>query len=142
MPMPILAPAAILALWSMIMLWWMAATRVPALARVKIPPERSIGGRGSDLDAILPREIMWKSHNYTHLMEQPTVFYAVVLILAVLGHGDGLNAKLAWAYVGLRILHSLWQALINTVPVRASLFFIMSIILSWLSVNAVIAALR
>jgi len=137
MPMPILAPAAVLVLWSILMLLWAVALRMPALKNAKIPKERTVGGRGSDLDRILPREIQWKAHNYNHLMEQPTIFYAVVLILAVVGHGTGLNAWLAWAYVGLRIVHSIWQATVNEIPVRFALFTLSTIALGWLAVNAV-----
>ncbi|MBO9576182.1 MAG: MAPEG family protein [Sphingobium sp.] len=141
MPMPILAPAAILVLWSVLMLLWMLATRIPALAKLNIPAEQSRGGRGSDLDNILPRELQWKAHNYNHLMEQPTIFYAVVLILAVIGQGTGLNVTLAWAYVILRILHSLWQALVNSIPVRLGLFALSTIALGALAISAVRATL-
>jgi hypothetical protein len=141
MPMPILAPAAVLVLRSIIMLLWMMATRVPALQKANIPPEKTVGGKGSDLDNILPAKTQWKAHNYNHLMEQPTLFYAVVLILAVIGHGTGFNATLAWTYAVLRILHSVWQAQINRIPVRLGLFILSSIALGWLAVNAVRATL-
>ncbi|MBK5264927.1 MAG: MAPEG family protein [Alphaproteobacteria bacterium] len=141
MSMPILAPAAALIVWSIIMLLWALATRLPAVTKLKIPPERAVGGRGSDLDGVLPRNIQWKAHNYNHLMEQPTLFYAVVIILALLGHGAGFNLWLAWAYLALRIAHSLWQAIINTIPVRLSLFTLSSIVLLILSINALRAAL-
>jgi hypothetical protein len=141
MPMPILAPAAVLILWTVIMLLWMLAIRVPALMKARIPREKTIGARGSDLDGVLPRELQWKAHNYNHLMEQPTIFYAVVLILAVVGHGTGLNVTLAWIYVVLRIAHSLWQSLVNSIPVRSGLFALSSIALGWLAINAVRATL-
>ncbi len=141
MPMPILAPAAVLALWSIIMLLWMIAARLPALQKARIPPEKTVGGRGSDLDAVLPREVNWPAHNYNHLMEQPTIFYAVVLILAVIGHGTGLNAVLAWIYVILRIVHSVWLATVNRIAVRFVLFALSSVALSWLAVNAVVATM-
>lgn len=138
----LLAPAAVLALWSMLMLIWMAATRFPAIAKSgmdlsKVPP----GGRGADLDAVLPPSVNWKSHNYTHLMEQPTLFYAVIAILAIAGASSGLNLILAWAYVGLRILHSLWQSIVNTIPVRFTLFLLSSLCLLALAINAVRATL-
>jgi len=139
--MPILVPAALLVAWSMLMLVWMMALRLPALAKLRIPAARSRGGRGTDLDAVLPRELQWKAHNYNHLMEQPTIFYAAVLILAVVGHGTGLNAVLAWVYVILRIAHSLWQALVNGIAVRLVLFLLASAILGWLAVNALCATL-
>jgi hypothetical protein len=74
-------------------------------------------------------------------MEQPTLFYAVVVLLTLVGQGDGLNAQLAWAYVGIRIAHSLWQALVNTVPIRFGLFILSTISLVALSINLVIATL-
>src|SRR3546814_13405974 len=71
----ILAPGAVLALWTLIMLVWVAATRFPAMAKAGIdvkaaPP----GGRGADLETVLPPNVNWKSPNYTHLLEQPPLF--------------------------------------------------------------------
>jgi hypothetical protein len=136
----ILAPAAVLVAWSLIVLFWMAALRLPALAKLKLPPERQRGGRGSDLDGVLPPELQWKAHNYNHLMEQPTVFYALVAILAIAGASQT-DVMLAWAYVGLRVVHSLWQALVNTIPVRLTLFSLGSIVLIALTVSALQATL-
>ncbi|MFM7121849.1 MAG: MAPEG family protein, partial [Gammaproteobacteria bacterium] len=107
---PILAPAAALVVWSLIMLGWLVVARLPALKAAGIDLGSNIGGRGQDVEAALPPSVNWKSHNYTHLMEQPTLFYATVMILALAGAGDGLNLQLAWAYTGLRVLHSIVQA--------------------------------
>ena len=137
---PILAPAAILILWSLIMLIWLAATRLPALSKAGLDLSGA-GGRGQDIDPQLPPSVAWKSHNYAHLMEQPTLFYAVVVLLTLVGQGDGLNAQLAWAYVGIRIAHSLWQVLVNTIPIRFGLFILSTISLFALSINLVIATL-
>jgi hypothetical protein len=138
----ILAPAAVLVLWTLMILLWMAAVRFPAIARSgmdlkKVPP----GGRGQDLEKVLKPNVNWKAHNYTHLVEQPTLFYAVVAILTLAGQSGGVNTMLAWAYVGLRIVHSLWQTLVNTIPVRATLFFLSTFCLIALAVNAVRATL-
>ncbi|MBT6792432.1 MAG: MAPEG family protein [Gammaproteobacteria bacterium] len=129
-----------LILWSLIMLIWLAATRLPALSKAGLDLSGA-GGRGQDIDPQLPPSVAWKSHNYAHLMEQPTLFYAVVVLLTLVGQGDGLNAQLAWAYVGIRIAHSLWQALVNTVPIRFGLFILSTISLFALSINLVIATL-
>lgn len=134
----LLVPAAALAVWSMIMLVWMAATRLPSLAKLKMPADQTRGGRGSDLDGVLPAEIQWKAHNYNHLMEQPTVFYPVVVMLALTG-GTQTDLYLAWAYVGIRVVHSLWQAVINTIPVRLTLFTISSVVLTVLAVRLLLA---
>ena len=138
----ILAPAAILVLWSLIMLIWLVATRLPAMAKAGMDLSTAApGGRGQEIDQVVPPSVAWKSHNYTHLMEQPTLFYAVVGILTLAGASGGVNTLLAWGYVGLRIAHSLWQATINTIPVRVSLFLLSSALLIALSVHAVIATL-
>ena len=136
-----LAPAAVLVLWSTIVLLWMAQTRFPALAKAGIDLSKAApGGRGGRLDGVLPDSVMWKAHNYTHLMEQPTIFYPVVLILAVMGAGVW-DVRLAWAYVVIRIIHSLWQALVNTIPFRFTLFLLSSLALIALAVRAVMATL-
>jgi hypothetical protein len=136
---PILAPAAVLVLWSLIMLFWMAGTRFPAIAKSGMDVSKfPAGGRGQDLDAVLPPSVNWKAHNYAHLMEQPTIFYATVAILALSGAGTGFNLQLAWGYTGLRIAHSIWQATINKVmPVRFGLFVLSTICLLIMAVNAV-----
>lgn len=133
----ILGPAAVLVVWSIVMMLWMAGTRLPALSKAgvtldKAPP----GGRGQDLETVLPPQVNWKSHNYAHLMEQPTIFYATVVILALLGP-SALDVTLAWTYVALRIAHSLWQATVNTIPVRFTLFVVSSVCLAVMAVHAV-----
>lgn len=98
----------------------------------KDPP----GGRGQDLDAVLPATANWKAHNYAHLMEQPTLFYAVVTILAIAGAASDTNVALAWGYAGFRIVHSIWQATVNRIPVRFALFLGSTLCLVGLAVNA------
>jgi hypothetical protein len=132
----ILGPAAVLVAWSLVVMVWMAASRfsaVRAANRDKLRQLSKPGVRGADLEGILPPASNWASHNYTHLVEQPTLFYATVLILALAGAGDGLNLSLAWGYVGLRIAHSLWQIMINTLPVRFVLFGLSSLCLATLA---------
>ena len=134
----ILGPVAALALWSMIMWVWMYATRIPAMSRAKIDAAKMVGGTGKGLDDVLPQEVQWKAHNYNHLMEQPTVFYAVALALAIGGMGAGLNAQIAWAYVGLRILHSIVQSTVNRVMWRFAIFALASLALFALCLHAFI----
>ncbi len=139
MQSPILAPAAILVLWSLVVLTWVTVTRFAAIARLSKDQLRTLskqGTRGQDLERILPESVNWKSHNYTHLMEQPTVFYAAVVILALAGAGSEINTILAWGYTALRILHSIWQATVNKLPVRMLLFTTSSVCLIALAINA------
>ncbi|MFM9978947.1 MAG: MAPEG family protein [Sphingomonadaceae bacterium] len=133
-----LAPAAALVLWTMIVLLWMTATRFPALMKLDAGGVASAapGGRYQDVEHRIDPRVNWKSHNYTHLMEQPTVFYPAVIILHLADAATPLNLTLAWSYVGLRIAHSLWQALVNRIPVRIALFSLSSVCLLALAVNA------
>ena len=137
--MAILKPVVALAAWTMVMWLWMYATRIPAMGKAKIDTASLVGGTGKDLDGRLPESVQWIAHNYNHQHEAPTVFYAVALVLAITGHGDGLNAQIGWAYVGLRVLHSIVQASINRVMVRFGLFALSSLALIALVVHAVIA---
>lgn len=136
----ILAPAAVLVLWSLVMLGWMAGSRLPALSKLGGLANAKPGGRGQDLEGVIPDAINWKSHNYTHLMEQPTLFYATVAILAIAGSGP-VDVALAWGYVGIRIVHSLWQATVNRVPVRFMLFALSTTCLMALAIRAAMVTL-
>ncbi len=131
----ILAPAAVLAAWTLVMLVWVAATRLPALARMGGMANAKPGGRGQDLEGVIDDRINWKSHNYTHLLEQPTLFYAVVVILAIMGpHAH--DVLFAWAYVAIRVVHSIWQATVNKVNLRFLLFILATACLIVLTISA------
>ena len=136
--MEILKPVAVLAAWTMIMWLWMYATRIPAMQKAKIDIKNATGGTGKSLDDVLAPETQWKAHNYNHLHEAPTVFYAVALLLAIIGWGDGFNAMLGWGYVALRIAHSLVQVTSNKVMVRFALFALSSLCLMALVLHALI----
>ena len=137
----ILAPAAVLVIWSLLMLLWLAATRLPAMSKAGIDLGKAIGGRGADIDPNVPPSVAWKSHNYSHLMEQPTIFYATVMILAISGGATSFSVSLAWCYTAIRIIHSLWQATINRVIIRSALFFLSTGFLIVLAVQALLATI-
>lgn len=132
----ILSPVVALLLLTSVVWAWMYITRIPAVrkAGMKLDPNLPKGQQMSEL----PAQVRWKADNYNHLLEQPTLFYAVALTLALLGGGEGLNVTLAWCYVGLRVVHSLHQTLWNKIEVRFVLFFISSLILITLILRAAI----
>jgi hypothetical protein len=134
--MEILKPVVVLLAWTMVMWVWMYAVRLPALTASGLKPDDARNTK--TLDGILPEKAQWKAHNYNHLHEAPTVFYAVAIVLAVIGHGDGPNAMIAWAYVALRIAHSIVQATINKVALRFGLYALSSIALMILIFHAII----
>jgi hypothetical protein len=139
---PILAPVVALVAWTLVMLLWMYATRLPAMKRAGISVKGRVGSRGNDLDGVIDESVQWKSHNYNHLLEQPTIFYAIALALALMGFGAGINYWLAWGYVGFRIAHSLVQATVNVVRIRFLLFAGASICLIGLTTHAGIRLLH
>jgi len=132
----IITPIIALIAWSMIMWIWMYSTRLPAIraAKMKLNPNAPRGQQMSTL----PPSVQWKADNYTHLMEQPTIFYALALSMAVIGEGNGVNLYLAWAYVLLRVAHSFVQALVNKIELRFLIYFLSNIPLFGLTINSLI----
>ncbi len=132
----ILKPVAILVAWTLVMFVLMIVRRLPAMKAAGIDLNKARGGKPGALDGVIPDAAQWPAHNYMHLVEQPTIFYAVALLLAFVGVGDGLNATLAWTYVGLRIVHSLIQVTANVIKYRFIVFLLSTIALAWMTVNA------
>lgn len=130
----LLAPVIALVLWSFVMCAWLYATRIPAMMRLKVTydPRRPV----EEFQMQLPAEVRWKADNYNHLMEQPTLFYAVALTLAFLGADGKFNTGLAWVYVALRVAHSLVQATVNIILLRFAIFITATLTLLWLSIRA------
>jgi hypothetical protein len=114
------------------MLIWMAVVRAPLLRGRDIPD----GGRGADLERVIPGKAHWPAHNYSHLVEQPTVFYAIVLALILMRFDAAINVYLAWGYVAFRVLHSIVQATVNLVRIRFALFALSTLCLVGLTTHA------
>ena len=133
----LLQPVVVLALWTFVMWGWMYATRIPALLAAGIDFRRR-DWTSDDLKR-LPLPVQWKADNYNHLHEAPTVFYAVVLSLALVGTANGTDVLLAWGYVGLRVVHSLVQSTVNYIPARFLLFNASSLVLATLAVRTALA---
>lgn len=125
----ILRPVLAMGLLTFVMLIWMYATRIPAMSRAGIDAQSAT----KETMLGLPPEVVRVADNYNHLFEQPTVFYAVAISIAVLGHVDGVHVFCAWAFTLLRVVHSLVQATVNHIPTRFAIFS-----LSWLALAVMI----
>jgi hypothetical protein len=90
---------------------------------------------------VFPSKVERFADNYNHLWEQPTLFYALVLVIWALGHTDAVHLAAAWAYCGLRLAHSIVQVTINHVWVRFSLFFLSWMALALMLIREILAAL-
>lgn len=120
-----LGPVIALVAWSMVMWVWMYATRIPAMFAANMKPDPD-APRGEQM-ALLPPKVRWKADNYNHLMEQPTIFYAITIALSLLSINSEVSVGLAWAYVGIRVAHSLMQAFVNIIEIRFVLFVLSNI---------------
>ena len=132
----VLTPMLALVCWTLVMWWWMYLTRIPAMREAKLLGRKNL--EKHDLD-VLPREVRQVADNYNHLHEQPVLFYALTVYAHLVGLVDPLTIGLAWAYVGFRVAHSLWQAISNVIPVRFALFSLASLTLMVIAIRDVIA---
>ena len=135
---PLLGPVVALVAWSIFMLLWMVTVRLPAMKKAGIDLSTRVGSTPGALDGAIDDKAQWKAHNYIHLMEQPTLFYAIVFALILMDQNLALNTTLAWAYVGLRIAHSIVQATWNRIAVRFALFALSTLCLLGLTLHAAI----
>ncbi len=133
----LLRPVVALVAWTFVMWGWMYVTRIPAIRRsgMKLDPTAP---RGEQM-ASLPAQVRWKADNYNHLFEQPTLFYAVAIVLALVSRATETDAMLAWTYVALRAAHSVFQATVNVIEVRFALFFVSSLVLAAMTARAALA---
>lgn len=136
---PILGAVVALVGWTIIVLIWAVIVRVPQFSKAGIDINTVRGSKPGGLDGILPDSAQWKMHNYIHLTEQPVLFYAICGVLALTESGAGLNATLAWTYVGLRVVHSFVQSTSNIIRIRFALFALNTLVLIMLTVHAGLA---
>jgi hypothetical protein len=134
----LLGPIVALVAWTLIIQIWMYVVRLREMRRAGISFKGRVGTRGGALEGVIPDKANWKAHNYNHLMEQPTIFYAIVIALILMGFDAHINVYLAWAYVGFRVLHSLVQVTVNVVLYRFLLFILGSLCLVGLTTHAAI----
>ena len=134
----VLLPVLALIIWSLIVWAWMYALRIPAMQKAGIRPDDA--RHPGSLDA-LPASARQVADNYNHLMEQPTIFYALAFFVVLAGHDGGLAVTLAWAYVGLRVVHSLIQNPVNRVMLRFTVFSISTLVLIVWAVRELMAVL-
>ncbi len=130
----LLVPVVALAAWTFVMWAWMYATRIPAIRRAKMRLDPA-APRGEQM-ASLPAEVRWKADNYNHLFEQPTLFYPIAIVLALVPGSSSADLWLAWGYVGLRVVHSVFQAVVNKIEIRFGLFVLSSLVLIAMVVRA------
>lgn len=109
-----LYPVFALAAWTFLVLMRLAATRFKSELR---PADFVIGESER-----VPLKARLANRNYQNLLELPVLFYVVCLLLYVGNAASGTAVWLAWAYVALRVLHSLVHLTYNNVMHRFAFF--------------------
>ena len=79
----ILEPVIVLVAWTLVIFVWMMSTRLPYLMKNNISAQEL--QNASDVAVKLPGKERRVSDNYNHLHEQPTLFYALAIALALTG---------------------------------------------------------
>ncbi|MCZ6832047.1 MAG: MAPEG family protein [Gammaproteobacteria bacterium] len=131
-----LIPVLALITWTLIVWAWMYATRIPAMQAANI--DGNDAQHPGSLNS-LPSNVRAIADNYNHLHEQPTVFYALAFYTQLAGNADGLAVNMAWAYVVLRVAHSIVQNVIHTVILRFGVFALSSLVLIAMTVRNLMA---
>lgn len=133
-------PVIVLVAWSMVMWLWMYSTRIPAIQKYRIKLDPNVPS--SELATQVPPSVRWKADNYNHLMEQPTIFYALAISLAVMGQQEIETVVFAWAYVILRIIHSFIQVSTNVIVRRFAVFALSNVALFALTIDALMIVFK
>ena len=133
-----MTPVLALAGWTLVMWLWMYATRIPAMQAARIDVTKM--KEKSEMD-VLPRSVRQVADNYNHLHEQPVIFYALATYSHLVGVADELNVTLAWGYVALRVAHSVFQATVNFIPARFTLFTLATLCLFGIAIRNGLALL-
>ena len=138
----ILQPILFMGALSLVVMLLMYITRIPA---AKVLEAEGVDlqklSHPALLSGVFPSKVERVADNYNHLWEQPTLFYAIALVIWALGHTDAIHLYAAWAYCGLRLVHSVVQITFNHVWVRFSLFMMSWIALGTMLVREILAAL-
>ena len=130
----LLTPVLVLVLWTFTIFLIMAYGR---FKYTKNP--RKDAAHTKDLRGLMPAWVERTSDNYNHLFEQPVAFYALTICIAIINNFDALMIQLAWAYVILRIVHSLWQLTFNIVVVRFGIFVTGWLIIAYMAYSQIFA---
>ena len=116
-----------------LVLWTFVITLIMAYGRVKFTKDPQDAAHTKDLKGMMPAWVERTADNYNHLFEQPVAFYVVALSIALINNIEPLMVQLAWAFVIVRIIHSLVQLTINIVLLRFAIFAIGWLIIAFMA---------
>ena len=121
-----------------LILWTFTIFLIMSYGRSRFMKDPQDAAHTKDLKGTLPAWVERTGDNYNHLFEQPVAFYVVTLAIALVNSIDPLMMQLAWAFVILRIIHSLVQLTFNLVLVRFMIFLIGWLIIAYMAISQLI----
>ncbi|MCZ6561001.1 MAG: MAPEG family protein [Gammaproteobacteria bacterium] len=125
----IFAPVTALVFLTLLVWLFMYHKRLGFMRRQKLDPE-ALKSKTEGEKILAP--VAGPSDNLKNLFEMPVLFYLLCIVLFVLSRVDATFLNLAWAYVGLRALHSLIQSTYNRIVHRFSVYMLSMIVLVWM----------
>lgn len=118
-------PVGLLALWTLAVLLQVGFRRFAATRAGRVQVEAFRLGESPDV----PVDVALPNRNLINLLEVPLLFYVVCLSLYVT-HQVRLGClRLAWIYVGLRVIHTLIHLTTNNVRQRLMVFALSNFVL-------------
>ena len=121
-----------------LIIWTFTIFLIMAYGRMRFMKDPQDAAHTKDIKGTLPAWVERTGDNYNHLFEQPIAFYVVTLGIALVNSIDPLMMQLAWAFVILRIVHSLVQLTFNLVLIRFMIFFIGWLIIAYMAISQLV----
>jgi hypothetical protein len=111
-------PVFALVAWTFVVLLLIPLVRARSAVRREVALDDFKFGES----AAVPAYVSVPNRNYMNLLELPVLFYVVCLLLYLTAGVSTLVVGLAWAYVALRVMHSLIHLSYNNVLHRLTAF--------------------
>jgi hypothetical protein len=121
----IFGPVSVLAIWTGCVLLINGYRRVRAVLSGRLRTGAFKLGESAEV----PTDLVVVNRHFMNLLEMPVLFYVVCILLYVTHEVDATTIWLAWAYVGLRLVHSLIHLTTNRVSQRLIPFAFSSFVL-------------
>lgn len=122
----IFLPVYVLFMWAM----WMFARL--AYLRVSAHKNKEVRFSQFKLQTNMPERIQLTSNNLKNLFETPVLFFVLAFFIHAKGMETPMYLGLAWAFVILRVVHSMIHITTNNVNFRFLSFLLSLIVLVWM----------
>jgi hypothetical protein len=120
--------------WTFALYVWLTIARARAVARGEVKYAAFALGRNE------PADVARITRNLANQFELPVIFYALVVMLVVIGRVSAIDVLAAWVFVAGRVIHTLVQTLTDDVLLRGRVFLINFAALVVLVVHVVLLA--